>query len=517
VVYVVVNLHVGSKEVGTILIAVLLGSGSLASAQSADYGGYRPSYQGYGVNTPAGRGGVVCRVTSLIDSPWQPGTLRHCVETSAGPRFVIFEISGTITLSYGPVFVRNPFVTIAGQTAPSPGIVIRGPGLIIDTHDVVVQHLRARVGNLRDEPTGLWLRDDADRVVIDHVSVSWAVWTSVPIGANRPGHPTGEVTIVDSIIAETLACSGVNSLVPCDPARYPGTGWSNSRGIGIGDAWGHEQPKVTLLRSISAHNNDRHPEISGGSRTVLVNNLIYNPSQTPLSSFYYHDANKAGPLFSVVQGNVLIPGPTTPGHNGYVPREYAQDGEVKLVRIHPSIDPSSRIYLAGNYYEKHCPNGECLASSTAQWMLAKDFPFDWYGISVRATTPPLQLTNLPLSSTLPYTAVEEYVLANAGARPTDRDATDSRLISEIASRSGSVPNRTSEKAGPGTAEDGFPILASNRRTLAVPNQPNDVVDAVGRTRIESWLEEFARELEPGGAVSSQKPSAPSGIRVQSTN
>jgi hypothetical protein len=288
--------------------------------------------------------------------------------------------------------------------------------------------------------------------------------------------------------------------------------------MGIGDAWGHEQPKVTLLRNITAHNNDRHPEMGGGSHTLLVNNLIYNPSQTPMSTFWYTDANKAGPLYSVAQGNVLIPGPTTPGNNGYVPREYAEDGEVTLVRIDLTINPSSRIYLAGNYYEKHCPNGACLASSTAQWMLAKDYPFDWLGISVRATTPPLQLTNLPLSSALPYTAVEGHLLANAGARPADRDATDSRLISEIASRSGSVPNRTSEKAGPGTTADGFPILASNTRTLSVPSQPNEVVDAVGRTRIEAWLEDFARALEPGsGGVSSRTPSAPTSIRVQSSN
>jgi hypothetical protein len=250
-----------------------------------------------------------------------------------------------------------------------------------------------------------------------------------------------------------------------------------------------------------------------------VNNLIYNPSHTPLSAIVYHDAGDQGPSLSVVQGNVLIPGPTTPGHNGYVPQEHAEDGEVTLVRVDLTINPSSQIYLAGNYYEKHCPNGACLASSTAQWMLAKDFPFDWLGISVRATTPPLELTNLPLSSALPYAAVEGYLLANAGARPADRDATDRRLMNEIASRSGSVPNRTSEKAGPGTGADGFPILASNTRTLVVPDQPHGIVDAAGRTRIEEWLEQLARELEPGSTVSSSSrgPRPPTSFRVQSTN
>jgi hypothetical protein len=274
---------------------------------------------------------------------------------------------------------------------------------------------------------------------------------------------------------------------------------------------------VALLRNIDAHNNDRHPEIGGRTHTFLVNNLIYNPSQTPLSSIYYQDVQGGGASLSVVLGNVLIPGPTTPFHNGYVPREFAEDGEVTLIRINPTIHPSSQIYLSGNYYEKHCPNNECLENPSRQWMLAKDFSWDWFHVNVRATTPPLQLANLPLSSALPPSQVEGFLLRNAGARPTDRDATDTRLMNEISSRSGSVPNRTSEKAGPGTSTDGFPILASNRRTLVVPDQPNEVVDAVGRTRIESWLEQFARELEPGSTVSSRPPAAPSAVRVQSTN
>ena len=86
--------------------------------------------------------------------------------------------------------------------------------------------------------------------------------------------------------------------------------------------------------------------------------------------------------------------------------------------------------------------------------------------------------------------------ANAGARPLDRDAVDRRIVNEIATRNGSVPNRPSEKAGPGTGADGFPILAVNRRPLTVPTNPHARADGAGRTRIEAWLETYARELEP---------------------
>jgi hypothetical protein len=489
-------------------------SGSIANAQSTDYGGYRPHYQGHGINTPGGRGGSVCRVTSLSDAAWPAvaGTLRHCVENSQGPRFVIFEISGTISLSQGPLFVKNPYITIAGQTAPSPGILIRGPGVIIDTHDVVVQHIRVRVGAIGGDPMALWIRDDATRVVIDHVSLSWSIWTALALSAVTPGHPVGEATIVDSIVAEALGCSGMNGLNKCDPQIYPAHGYSNSRAIAIGDAWGHDQPKVTLMRNIMANNNDRHPEIGGRSHTLIVSNLIYNPSQTPLSVIHYHDANKAGPLYSVAQGNVLIPGPTTPGHNGYVAHEYPEEGPIKLVRVDPTLTAKSQIFLDGNYYSNDCNGTACLANPTAQWMLAKDYMSDWMGVNIRATTPPFSVASQPLSA-LPYGQVEAYVKANAGARPLDRDAVDTRVINEITSRTGAVPNSPSERAGAGTSADGFPVLAVNRRALTVPQNPNEVVDSVGRTRIETWLETFARELEPANAAKTvPPPPAPNNLR-----
>jgi hypothetical protein len=250
-----------------------------------------------------------------------------------------------------------------------------------------------------------------------------------------------------------------------------------------------------------ANNNDRQPESGGPTRTVLVNNVIYNPSLTPLSAIFFADPFQEGPTLSVVEGNILIAGPTTPGNNGYVGREYSDAGEVHLVHVHSSLHPDSRIYLDGNYYEKHCGGATCLASAAAQWMLARDYLAEWAGVSIRALAPPLTLANVQLASALPHTQVEVYVTANVGARPLDRDAVDRRIIHEMATRTGSVPNNPSEKAGPGTSDDGFPILAVNRRPLTVPANPHARADGVGRTRIEAWLETFARQLESPSAIS----------------
>ena len=63
-----------------------------------------------------------------------------------GPRIVVFEVGGVIDLGAKTLTVREPFVTIAGQTAPSPGITLIRGGIDLATHDVIVQHIRVRPG-----------------------------------------------------------------------------------------------------------------------------------------------------------------------------------------------------------------------------------------------------------------------------------------------------------------------------------------------------------------------------------
>jgi hypothetical protein len=104
-----------------------------------------PGAVGFGTTTYAGRGGQIIKVTNLNASG--PGSLKTALET-AGPRIIVFEVGGTIDWTdLGPhVTIRKPFVTIAGQTAPVPGINIKGSGIRFATHDVLIQHIRIRVG-----------------------------------------------------------------------------------------------------------------------------------------------------------------------------------------------------------------------------------------------------------------------------------------------------------------------------------------------------------------------------------
>ncbi len=81
-----------------------------------------PGADGFGAQAVGGRGGRVIEVTNLNDSG--PGSLRAAVEEASGSRTVVFRTGGTITLE-SEIYLGNPYITIAGQTAPGDGITLR--------------------------------------------------------------------------------------------------------------------------------------------------------------------------------------------------------------------------------------------------------------------------------------------------------------------------------------------------------------------------------------------------------
>ena len=101
-----------------------------------------PGAEGGGMYTFGGRGGKVLTVTNLNDDG--PGSFRWACE-QGGARIVVFNVSGIIRLK-SPIYVRAPYITIAGQTAPGEGICIAGESFQVDTHDVIVRHMRFRHG-----------------------------------------------------------------------------------------------------------------------------------------------------------------------------------------------------------------------------------------------------------------------------------------------------------------------------------------------------------------------------------
>ncbi len=163
-----------------------------------------PGAEGFGAFARGGRGGRVLLVTDLRDyRPGKettiPGTLRAACEAK-GPRIVVFRTSGTIRLR-DALRIREPFLTLAGQTAPGGGVCVRDHGCSITTHDVIVQHLRFRPGDaLRRECDALSLGSGARDVIIDHCSTSWAIDEVLSVS----GAGITNVTVQWTVISESL-------------------------------------------------------------------------------------------------------------------------------------------------------------------------------------------------------------------------------------------------------------------------------------------------------------------------
>ena len=133
-----------------------------------------PTAEGYGRFAIGGRGGRVTHVTNLNDSG--PGSLRDAVE-AAGPRTVVFDVSGLISLKSKLVFRgENEFLTIAGQTAPGKGICIRNytfGGL--GGRDTILRFIRLRLGSLTGKTMDGMGFASCDHCIIDHCSISWSI------------------------------------------------------------------------------------------------------------------------------------------------------------------------------------------------------------------------------------------------------------------------------------------------------------------------------------------------------
>ena len=138
-----------------------------------------PGAEGGGAFSFGGRGGQVYVVKSLEDSG--PGTLRDACERG-GARIIVFNVAGIIRLKT-PLIIRAPYITIAGQTAPGDGVCVAGESVWINTHDVVIRHMRFRRGE-----TFVGRRDDS---IAASATLSLpgnsAIHCSAPGSASAPG------------------------------------------------------------------------------------------------------------------------------------------------------------------------------------------------------------------------------------------------------------------------------------------------------------------------------------------
>ncbi|PIB35724.1 pectate lyase [Reichenbachiella sp. 5M10] len=343
-----------------------------------------PTAEGYGKYAKGGRGGIVLEVTNLKDSG--EGTLRAAVEAE-GPRTIVFRVSGNIELE-SPINIQNPYITIAGQTAPGDGICLKNHPLSINADHVIVRYIRVRPGDTSgkdyDAVGGRYFK----HAIIDHVSASWSIDECLSI------YHCDSITVQWCIVAESL--SGSNHV---------------KGSHGFGGIWGSNHG--TYHHNLLAHHSSRNPRMASGSGFMdYRNNVIYNWGY---QSCYGGEAFQKGkPQFNFSTFNIVA--------NYYKPGPATEPGEVSYRIVNPGFrndtDDFGKWYIAQNFMEG---NSEV---SIDNWNggVQTDISFDKIKLS-------MPWESMPINE---QSAEEAYklVLDNVGAVLPVRDALDTRIVEE---------------------------------------------------------------------------------------
>lgn len=369
-----------------------------------------PGAQGFGAFAAGGRGGQILRVTTLKATG--PGSISEAIKTK-GQRIIVFEVGGVIDLGERNLVVSEPFVTIAGQTAPSPGITLIKGGVSIATHDVVMQHLAVRPGEAGRAKRSKWEADGlntvgASNVLVDHCSFTWATDENLSASGPRFNGASVEewrkgtshhVTFSHCLIAEGLSNSTHSK-------------GEHSKGTLIHD----NATFVSIIGNLYASNVERNPLAKGGAWAVIVNNWIANPGKQSMHSGLVKTEWEEHPWATsrlAVVGNVMEHGPDTRTN-------------LALLRNNPNTP--LELYLEDNlaFDRAH----KAVAMTTGEFKKLEARPF-W----------PDGLTPLPASK------VKEFVARNVGARPWDRDPIDERIVQSALSGKGKIIDSEQEVGG----------------------------------------------------------------------
>ncbi|UCG59326.1 MAG: hypothetical protein JSU70_07405 [Phycisphaerales bacterium] len=428
-----------------------------------------PGAEGAGAFTRGGRGGRVFEVTHLRDGG--AGSLREAVEAE-GPRIVIFRTSGMITLAR-PLAIANPYITVAGQTAPGDGICIRGQTTEINTHDVVLRYLRFRRGNTKDRNDALGGYPVAN-IIVDHCSASWGLDENLSLYRymkKMPGGPDKKMPVENLTIQWCISSEALDL---------------NNHAFGA--TWGGKN--CSFHHNLFACNTGRNPSIGWGDHLDLRNNVLFNWRHRTV------DGGDASSMVNIV-ANYYKPGPAV--NEGAIRYRICKPQHLDM---HSEAQRDGKWYVAENFVVGY-PR-----VTADNWDGGVHFDRE-YGTTqaeikaliekVRATAP------IPAAPITQQSAEQAYelVLAKAGATLPKRDPVDVRIVNMVRTgkptyRNGIIdiprdvggwPEYRALPAPADSDHDGMPDAWEKRFGLK-SNDPSDGskdADADGYTNVEEWL------------------------------
>lgn len=399
-----------------------------------------PGAKGWAAHATGGRGGKILRVTTLAADG--PGSFAEAVN-SKGARTVVFEVGGVIDLGTRTLRIVEPDLTIAGQTAPAPGITLVRGGLDIATSNVIVRHLRVRPGDA-GKPRRSGFDFDAistvagKDIIVDHCSLTWA--TDEGLSASGPRFGANGKTAEDFRNATSRRITFSNNLI-AEGLAYSSHGkGEHSKGTLVHD---HVQD-ILIIGNLYAHNYERNPLFKAGVRGQVINNLIYNPGvrvahyNLIAEEWIGHDYENGQ---MVLRGNVVRAGPSTKelaffmiGGSGDV--DLYTDDNLSVDRI-----GNKNIQKIGSY-----------------------------------TTTPVKVNELKTPPALPFGValmaspqVQDSVVEKAGARPWDRDLIDRRIVADVIEGRGEIID-SQEQVG------GYPVHKETRKAFVPADWDLDTME-----------------------------------------
>lgn len=355
-----------------------------------------PGAEGGGMFSFGGRGGKVLTVTNLDDDG--EGSLRWACE-QGGARIIVFNVCGTIVLKL-PLIIRAPYITIAGQTAPGEGVQVSGESMWVDTHDVVVRHMRFRRGEKavgrRDDTFG---GNPVGNIMLDHLSCAFGLDENISFYRHMyqpgPTYPREKIPTVNVTIQNSISAKALDT-------------WNHAFGSTLGGE------NCAFLRNLWSCNTGRNPSIGWNGIFNMVNNVIFNWSHRTV------DGGDWSALYNIYN-NYYKPGPAT------------NKGNVRHRIVKPEAGLSrndkkqyGRVYCEGNIVEGYPEisadnwNGGVQIESEGrvpeEYMAVmkwnKPFPHPYYNV-------------------MPADEAYAFVLDNVGATLPVRDDLDKHLVEEV--------------------------------------------------------------------------------------
>ncbi len=476
-----------------------------------------PDAAGGGAVAVGGRGGRVIEVTNLNDAG--PGSLRAAL-SATGPRTVVFRVGGTITLQ-SQIVIDRSFLTIAGQTAPGSGILIRSsenmeysPILMKNCNDIIIRYIRVRPGPYANDQAGDAINtyEHVHNVIIDHCSLSWStdenteVWTKAQPGYN--------ITWSWNIIAEGLDMNHSHSCGLLAGSNHNAEGMLN----------------FSVHHNFFAHNSKRNPNMKVKTAEI-INNLVWGWK-------HYATQIGGGTMIDIIGNKYAGQAGLTSARREVLWKPYNPDPVVYGQHVNPaSTGPAGNpsIYFAANV-GPHNADPDADAWHLMMEMTDLDgwgYPDDdghpdrtdvpeQYRRFSRRTTPfpvsvdsALELDNLLLTS---LGAGASMRLNENGTMTPNRDSVDVRIINEYRAGTGIIPNLSpNEVGGYPTMENGVPYADQDHDGMADawesahgldPNNPEDRnltnLSAAGYTNLEVFLNALPADTpgpdEPGSSA-----------------